>query len=106
MKLLLKLVDLISQVSYYGLISTYVHVNHLFVRFYSHLDILGSVRILQGIDSLLILVTCWRYRSNHDSFAISSKGVLEHSGQLAISKWNEKAFLILVTKSVNAIGQG
>ena len=69
----LELVDLIAQVGNDILVSRYVLADHLLVRLDAHLNILGSVRVLQRIDSLFVLLCGRRAGGDHDRFAVATE---------------------------------
>lgn len=50
--------------------------------------------ILQGGKSLLEVGNYWGNGRNHNSFGISSKAVLQKSGQFGVSIWNECSFAL------------
>ena len=100
-----ELVNLVSQVSDDVLISGYVLANHLFVRLDSHLDIFGPIRVLQSVNGLFVLASSRRASSDHNSFTVATKGVLEHPGELTIPKWHEEALFCLITEGVDAISE-
>lgn len=80
-------------------------VNHLFVRLYPHLDVLGSVCVFESVGGLFILRAGRRYGDYHDCFAVATERILEHPGELGVSERDEEAFLGLVSQSVDAVGQ-
>ena len=103
LQLSLQLVDFITQVCNDVLIGGDVLADHLFVRFYTHLDILCPVGVLESVDRLLVLTGGRRACGNHDCFAVATERIFEHSRQLAVSEWHEETLLCLVTQRINAI---
>ena len=67
-----KLVYLISQVRDNALIGTNMKVDHLLVRFNSHLDVFGSICIFKSVYGLLVLIPRGTDGGYHDSLAVSS----------------------------------
>ena len=101
-----QLVNFVPQVSNNVFVSTDVLVDHLLVRLHPHLDVLGSVRVLQRVYCFLVLRRCRTHCCYHDSLAVASQRVLEHPRQLRVSEWNKEPLLGLVSEGIDAVGQG
>jgi hypothetical protein len=52
------------------------------------LDHFSTRSVSEGGQSLLIIVISWRNGSNHNGFSVTSKRILEETGELAVSVWD------------------
>ena len=73
LQLRFQFVNFISEICDDILVSGNVLRDQLLVWFNPHLDVLCTVRILQSVDGLFVLVRGWGDCSDHHSLAIASK---------------------------------
>lgn len=72
------------------------------------LDVLGPVRIFQGVVRILIVAARWSNIRNHYCPAVSSQGIFEKTSQLWVSERDVVGltFWVILVKHVDAVTQG
>ena len=66
------------------------------------LDFLSSISVLKCVERVFKSLGTWTNVGNHDGFAVATNGILEQSGQLAVSV---RDVLGTIGQSVDAISQ-
>jgi hypothetical protein len=69
-------------------------------------DFLGTVCILQSVDSLLETITTRRHGAHHDRARPAAQTVFEQACQFAVTLGDEHALFVGVAECVDTVGQG
>lgn len=98
--------NFVSEVIDDALVFRDVELHHFFVLNRVRFDVLGSLGVFQGVEGLLELARTRGYCHYHYGLTISPQRVLQHSRQLGVAIGHERAFFVLVSQGVDAVGQG
>ena len=84
-----------------------VSLNRAHVGVDVRLDLLGAVRVLQGVHGVFVLVRAAGHRRHHDCPRVAAQTVFEDPRELGVAKRDEyEPFLLSLTKRVDAVGEG
>mmetsp|Transcript_92454 Transcript_92454/g.297228 ORF Transcript_92454/g.297228 Transcript_92454/m.297228 type:complete len:382 (+) Transcript_92454:2052-3197(+) len=83
-----------------------LHVLRIDVRHDLVLDVLSSVRILQGVEGLREVHVGGRDASDHEGAAVAAEGVLQHARQLRISVGHVRAVQLRIPERRDHVAQG